>query len=340
MKFAITGGAGFLGANLVRTILAAGDEVVVIDKRSPRWNAANAPTTTADVSDPRAMIGAVEGCDVVIHAAFAPPYAASEEQERVNSGGVSTVLDAAAAAGVGRVIVVSSTIVERIIRTPAVRGNGPAGRLATYARTRRDGEAAALARTDLSVGVARPRTLVGSGAVGAFALQFRNIAEGRPVVLLGAATSPYQLLHIADFANALIMFGHSAHVGVLSFGSRSSDPLRDELSALAEHAGTGSQIVTTPAAIGRMIVRGAPRIGLRPLGEIYEAMLEGRAVQVDNMPAERAIGWRPQWSNLDALIDAYDWFLRSSGEEPNHPIPRSHEIGIRVLSALPRGKRS
>lgn len=337
MRVAVTGGAGFLGQMVVRSLRERGDEAVVIDRRVPTWQLGDgASSVVGDVCDRHAMTDALQGCEVLLHSAFAPPYASVREQERVNSEGVSAVLDAATAAGVRRAVIVSSTIVERKLRRHPLSKNLPASRLVTYAKTRQRGEQAALVRTDISVGVARPRTLVGAGAIGAFALQLRNVASGQPVVLFGPGSARYQLLHVGDFASALTLFARATHEGVLEFGSREVLPFREEMAQLIEHAATTSTVLLTRPFLGKALIRVVPLLGLPPAAEIYESLVHQKNVLVNNDAAYEAIGWKPLLSNVDSLIDAYDWYISSKNTLPNHPVPRSHALGMRLLNRLAR----
>lgn len=337
MKVAVTGGAGFLGRHVVRELRQRGHAAVVIDRRATNWaTPPEVSVVTADIADAPSMMKALRGCDGVIHAAFAPPYATAREQQRVNADGVHALCELACDSGVQRLVMVSSTVVGRALDSLISHRHLPAGRLATYAQTRRDGEMHARSAVGLSVGIARPRTLVGDGGIGAFALQFASLAAGRPVIVLGDASSRYQVLDIADFADALVRFVVADHVGVLEFGASDVLPLIDELARLVTHSGTRAEIVHVPNVIGRAIVTTAPLVGLRPLSEMYESMVRHNDVVVDARAAQQSIGWSARRSNVAALITSYDWFVNHRSDVPNHPVPWSHRVGLAAMVSTAR----
>ncbi|HEY7731320.1 MAG TPA: dTDP-glucose 4,6-dehydratase [Gaiellaceae bacterium] len=72
MRVLVTGGAGFIGSHFVRRLLAAGDEVVVLDKLTYAGNPANlegvdAELVEGDIADPPAVESAGAGCDAVVN---------------------------------------------------------------------------------------------------------------------------------------------------------------------------------------------------------------------------------------------------------------------------------
>jgi nucleoside-diphosphate-sugar epimerase len=109
----VTGATGHLGANLVRRLLADGEDVRVLVRESSDERAlAGLPVERAwgDVRDPRAVISAVRGCRYVHHCAAKVSTADRAHQEiyDANVGGTRHVLRAALATGVERVVVTGS----------------------------------------------------------------------------------------------------------------------------------------------------------------------------------------------------------------------------------------
>ena len=128
MRVLVTGGAGFIGSNLVDALVERGDEVVVLDDVSTGFRENIHPAATlveADIADHAAVSRAVEGCEVVFHQAAHRAVFRSVEHpiatDRANVGGTLTVLQAAREAGVRRVVAASSSSVyggAEIVPTP------------------------------------------------------------------------------------------------------------------------------------------------------------------------------------------------------------------------------
>ena len=118
MRALVTGGAGFIGSNLVDALIADGAEVVVLDDLSTGFVENVDPAVElieGDVADPAAVAKAVAGCEAVFHLAAHRAVFRSVEHpldtDRANVGGTLTVLVAARDAGVRRVVTASSSSV-------------------------------------------------------------------------------------------------------------------------------------------------------------------------------------------------------------------------------------
>jgi len=120
-KYLVTGGAGFIGANLVAALTAAGERVRVLDNvATGHWaNLDGIPQQSqierieGDIRDPAAVARAVEGVEIVFHEAalgsVPKSVARPVESDSVNTNGTVTVLDGARHAGVKRLIFAASS---------------------------------------------------------------------------------------------------------------------------------------------------------------------------------------------------------------------------------------
>jgi dihydroflavonol-4-reductase len=124
----VTGATGFLGATLVRRLVAAGERVRILRRASSSLDllggaASAVEHAEGDVTDYRAVRAAVGGAGQVYHAAAHVGFEGKRERAlltAVNVGGTANVVDAAREAGVGRLVHVSS--IAALGRTPAPQG--------------------------------------------------------------------------------------------------------------------------------------------------------------------------------------------------------------------------
>ena len=134
-SYLITGGAGFLGINLVRYLLSKGEQVTSLDIIPFDYKDVRERINivTGDIRDAETVARAMEDIDIVIHTAAALPLYTPEEILSTDVEGTRTILQAAFAHKVERVIHISSTAVYGIpdhhplLETDALQGVGPYG---------------------------------------------------------------------------------------------------------------------------------------------------------------------------------------------------------------------
>ncbi|MGH2627650.1 MAG: NAD-dependent epimerase/dehydratase family protein, partial [Anaerolineales bacterium] len=212
-------------------------------------------------------------------------------------------------------------------------------RLNRYRATRIVAERLVQDARGAEVAVARPKTFIGAGRVGAFALVFEQIRTGRAVPMPGAGAHRYQLLGAADLADGLCRLATMGGTGTFWFGAERFGTVAEDLQELVCHAGTGARLRPVKGWWARRGLRLAELVGLSPLSEWYQCGLRGRDSVVEIARSCEELGWRPELSNSQALVGAYDWFsaLKAQGAPApaTHPVPRSHRLlGTAISVAL------
>jgi nucleoside-diphosphate-sugar epimerase len=342
-RIVITGARGYLGKHLVSAARATGAAVTAIDiSPCPDTDDSDVLHLRHDVRDREAMSAALAGADAIVHAAFAPPAAARDQMFDVNVNGADVVCAAAIEAGVKRVVVLSSTIVDRRIRPHPILKEAPVSGLARYAETRRAAEQVVNGYADrgLSTAIVRPKTFVGPGRVGGFSLVFDLVRRGDVVPLAGPGRSRYQLVDVRDLARGVIMLADDHVEGVVTFGARRFGSVSEDLTLLIEHAGTGSRLRSIPGSVGRVALRSVELANLTPLGEWHHCVAAETDSVVDIARATNELGWEPIRSNVDALTDAFDWYVdessRSDQRLTTHPVPLTHRALRKAIGVVLR----
>jgi nucleoside-diphosphate-sugar epimerase len=121
VRYLVTGGAGFIGSNIVAALVAKGERVRVLDNLSTGFwenldglpDASKVERVLGDIRDGEAVAGAMKGIEVVFHqgALGSVPRSVETpcESDAVNVGGTVRVLDVARHEGVKRVIFAASS---------------------------------------------------------------------------------------------------------------------------------------------------------------------------------------------------------------------------------------
>jgi nucleoside-diphosphate-sugar epimerase len=323
----VTGGTGFLGRQLATRLRDDGIEAVTLDRRT---GPTAAPDIVGDVRDPAVLRRAVRGVDAIVHTAFASPRESAAELHAVNVDAVATMGRIAVGAGVRHLVVVSSTIVERMPRAHPLSDSTPLSRLDAYRRSRIEAETTIAGfGGELDLALVRPATFVGPGQVGAFALLFDAIHRGGIVPILGPGTNRYDLLAIDDLVDALVRLTRGG-TGVFHLAAPDPVPVRVLLEDLVTRSGRGARVVRLPAPVAVAGVRAVELAGLHPLADWHQATARVEDRRHDTGRARSELGWRPAFDQRAALDAAYDWFaeVRDHQGTPatTHPVPRSHRL--------------
>jgi dihydroflavonol-4-reductase len=172
-RYLVTGATGFLGSHLVKRLRASGHEVVALCRRAePSLVAEGAEVRLGDVLDAASVRAAAEGCDGLFHGAgrVSRKPEDAEALYRLHVDGTKITLDAAREAGVGRVVVASTSGVVAVSKSDEVRGEdapAPMELIASwpYYRSKLYGEKAALdrSRAGFEVVSVNPSLLLGPG---------------------------------------------------------------------------------------------------------------------------------------------------------------------------------
>jgi nucleoside-diphosphate-sugar epimerase len=314
MRWAISGGAGFLGLHLARRLVADGHEVRSLDLAplDDEELEANVEELRGDVRDPAAVARLVDGADVLVHAAAALPIQASRDAiHSANVDGTAVTFAAALEAGVGRAVLISSTAVYGIPNHHPLREDAPLVGVGHYGESKIEAERVArrAGRRGLEVVVLRPKTFIGPERLGVFEILFDWIREGRRIPVLGDGSNRYQLLAVEDLVEATVsaatadVAGETFNVGATGFGT-----VRSDLEALIHHAGSPSRLRPVPARPAELALRALELARLSPLAE-WHYRTAYRDSFVDVSKAERLLGFDPRLSNEQALCETYDWYL-------------------------------
>lgn len=311
----VTGGAGFLGINLVRFLLPRGHAVTSLDVAEFEYPDVREQIrlVRGDIRDRQAVRRAMEGARWVVHAAAALPLYPPRDIFTTDIDGTRNVLEEALAAGVERVVHVSSTAVYGIPDHHPLREEDPLHGVGPYGEAKVEAEALCLQyrAKGLCVPILRPKSFVGPERLGVFALLYDWAQDGRNFPVLGSGTNRYQLLDVEDLCAAIYLAGtlDAAHVNdTFNIGAKEFGTLREDYQAVLDRAGRGKRIVSLPAAPAIWTLRALERLRLSPLYRwVYETVTEDSYVAIDK--AERVLGFRPRYSNREALLRNFEWYL-------------------------------
>jgi UDP-glucose 4-epimerase len=265
----VTGGAGFIGSHTVEALLAVGARVTVLDDFSS-GSPANLPGAHArlkvvagDVRDAAAVQSAIAGATHVLHlaaqvsvqASVADPLGSCQQ----NVVGFLTVLEAARAAGVQRVVYASSAAVYGAPRELPLTESSPVAPISPYGLEksideqygRLYAELYGLAPLGLRYfNVYGPRQDPRSPYAGVISKWSAALAAGAPVHVFGDGMQTRDFVYVGDVAQVNLRALAAAATGVCNVGTGTSVTLLELLGALERAAGRTADRRFEPPAPG------------------------------------------------------------------------------------------
>ncbi len=311
----ITGGAGFLGINLARHLDKHGYRIRVIDIAKFDYPDMNRKVDAirGDIRSADAVAKAMEGVDFVVHTAAALPLYKREEIFSTDIGGTKNLLEHAQKAGVRRFVHISSTAVYGIpdhhplYETDRLSGVGPYG----ISKIRAEKMCASYRKKGMTVTILRPKSFVGPERLGVMAIYYDWIKRGKSVPIIGNGRNRYQLMDVEDMCEAirLSLAKPKKNVDdVFNVGAKEYTTMKEDFGAVIKYAKTGKRIVTFLAWPAITALRILEFLHLSPLYKwVYETAPHDSFVSIEK--AEKQLGFRPKYSNKEALIRNYRWYL-------------------------------
>ena len=304
MNILVTGGAGFIGSHLVRTLLAKGEKVTALDDLSTGL-AENLPPEAEfiemDILDEGLKkVVAAGAFDAIVHLAAQTMVDVSIKDPlfdaQTNLLGTVRVLEAARAANVKRVIFASTAAVYGDVKEDdlPVREAQPTEPMSFYGLSKLAVEKYLdmyHAVYGLEYVILRFANVYGErqgdgGEGGVISIFAKAMAEGRDITIYGDGEQTRDFVYAGDIAEGIVAALQTEEVNAAyNLSTQTETSLRELVSLLSE-------------ICGREIV---PKYGSERDGDIYKSMLS-------NSRARRGLDWQPATTLAEGLRRTYEYF--------------------------------
>ena len=317
MKVLVTGGSGFLGINLIRFLRTQGvEEIRVLDIADFDYPEKNEPWlkfTKGDVRDVAAVEKCIEGCDIVVNTAAALPLYSAEDIRTTEVDGAQNVINAARKFKLDRMIQISSTAVygvpkkHPIYETDPMVGVGPYG----HAKIEAENRCREAIKDGFPICIIRPKSFIGPERLGVFALFYDWAYTGHGFPMIGSGNNRYQLMDVDDLDHAIwnaMTYPKDVIATEFNIGAKEFTTMKEDYQAVLDKAGYGKKIKGMTVAPLIIILRILEKLHLSPLYPwVYETASTDSFVSIEK--AEKLLGYKPQYSNKQALVRNYEWYV-------------------------------
>ncbi|NVJ20217.1 MULTISPECIES: NAD-dependent epimerase/dehydratase family protein [Myxococcus] len=306
MRAFVTGGSGFVGRYLLAALKARGDEARAL-ARSPESlatvAAAGGEPFEGDLSDVAKLRAGMEGCDTVFHsAALVKSWAPRAEYYEANVRGTERVLEAARAAGVKRLVHVSTEAV-MADGTPLVKVNEtwplPERPIGDYPSTKNEAERRVLSvnSADFTTVAVRPRLVWGRGDTSVLP-QMVDAVRSKRFKWIGDGRYLTSTCHVANCVEGMLLAAEKGRGGE-AYYLTDGEPVvfREFVTAMLKSQGVDPGNSSIPYGLAALVATVADlawgTLGLpgRPPLSRTEVLLIGREVTVSDEKARQELGY-------------------------------------------------
>ena len=314
MHVMVTGASGCVGGHLCRGLIGAGHRVTAVTRRDgvDSLPAAVTEINVGDIGADTDWRAALAGIDAVIHTA-ARTHVLSENgadaedlYRRLNVDGTRRLAEAAAEAGTGRFLFLSSIKAggENTVPGQPLKADDPAAPEDAYGRTKRDAEAVLrqiAERTDMSAVALRPPLIYGAGIKGNLLTLFKAVDKGLPLPL-GTVQNKRSLVYVGNLVDVMIRLldapAGDFEIFHVTDGEDVSTPVLIE--RIASALGRPARLFAFPESL---LVAAA-----RLTGRTATVRRIAGSLQVDDRTLRRALNWHPPHTMKEGWEQTAAWY--------------------------------
>ena len=317
MKAFVTGATGFIGGRLAAKLRERGDEVVALVRspdRAAKLKEIGCELVQGDLANPDLMHEAMKGCDGVFHVAAIYKVGVPESQRRdlldSNVQGTANALDAAVAAGVPRILYVSTGNVFGDTHGQAVdesyHRDLSEGFLSIYDEAKYRAHQVALDRIERGapIVIVQPGGVYGPGDHSELGNAIEMTRKGR-MPMIPFANLRMSFVHVDDVADGIILAFDKGKIGESYILAGERATMKDLVQTTARIVGRREPKLEMPTAVMRVSA---------PLGPVVGPLL----------------GFPPNFKELISVSDGVSyWMTDDKARGELGFAPRGLEQGIR-----------
>ncbi len=319
-KLVVTGGCGFLGLHICNRLKDKYEKFLVldVDEFRPEEYPENTEYKKIDVRDYNALKESFAGYDAVVHAAAALPLWKPADIRSVNVDGTKNTLEAARENNIKRVVLISSTAVYGVPEKHPIYEDDPLVGVGPYGETKIEAEKICeeYRKKDMIVPIVRPKTFIGTARLGVFQILYDWVEAGALIPVIGNGKNRYQLLEVQDLVDSIgLMLTKLPETANDTFnvGAKDTRPVREYLTEFFGEVGSRSRVMTTWAPGLIFILEVLWLLRASPLYKwVYGTAHKDSFVSIEK--AEKKLGWKPRFTEAQALTHAYNWYKEHEEE--------------------------
>jgi nucleoside-diphosphate-sugar epimerase len=335
MRVLLTGASGLLGHHLITALHERGHIVralVLPNEDATHLEARHVAIYRGDVREPETLLAPMQRVELVFHlAGMMGVWRPMKDYWSVNVTGVENVCRAALAAGVERLIHISSWTVYGMDHGQAMREDAPLAPFQEpYAVTKTEGDKVVqrlIAEEQLPAVIIRPGTFFGPGDRLHFGRMADRVRGGKGLVI-GSGRNALPFVYVTDVVQGLMLAAEKTRAVGQAYNITNDEPMTQEafLRAIAEELGVAPPRLHVPYdpmyAAAAVIEKTAIRLGAKkqPVVTRLGVKLFGSDNRHSVAKARAELGYNPRVTLREGVRLAAEWH-RTQGQSQQTQVP-------------------
>ncbi len=313
----VTGGAGFFGSLLKKTLAEEGHRCVSIDLERDPSTLQNCTCIQGDIRDKGTMQGIFQSYrfDTIFHCAAMLAHHVKNKEAlwTSNVDGTAILGECASRYGVPKIIFLSSNCLWGKSLGRKVSEDDVPHPIEIYGKSKYEAEKILLKHTEFSSVIFRCPTIIDGGRLGLLSILFAFIEEGRRVWLVNGGGNRYQFIYAQDLIDACLRAMDYPTTEIFNIGSDDVQTLAEVYKHVIDTAGTKARLGTVPGWLAIPLMQLSHMLGLSPLGPYHYKMIAEDFI-FDTTKIKEKLRWNPTLSNAAMMAKAYEYYHQHRSE--------------------------
>ncbi len=317
MNYLITGGSGYLGSEIIRTLDPNKNNIINIDKYVSGFK--NIKEYIIDISNEKELkkIFDKNEIDIIIHnVAKVPLEKKNSEFKKVNYDSTRVILNLFNIYKIKKFIYISSSAVFGVNQKSPISEECEREPVEAYGMSKKASEDLCFdqIKNGKNIAIIRPRTIIGLNRFGIFSILFDWLKNDLPIPVISNGDNLYQFIDIRDLCQAILLTSESNFVGALNIGSSDVKSIREIINFLKNEFKSKSRIKNIDNSYILKIGFFLQKLNLIPLQD-YHFKAYGSEIYFDVSKAMKVLNWKPRYTAFESFKDSYENFLNSKYDD-------------------------